>query len=60
MADDKDPAQIEHEEFIEFMRRAKFCIDFAATLTDPAVKESLLEMAVRWEQLAERAKTRER
>jgi hypothetical protein len=49
MAEEKDAEQLEHD---EFMRRAKFCVDYAATLTDPAVKVSTLEMAARWRQLA--------
>jgi hypothetical protein len=57
MADDRSAAELEHD---EFMRRAKFCIDFAVTLSDPGIKASLLDMAARWRQLAEEAKARER
>jgi hypothetical protein len=57
MAKDEDAAQLEHD---EFMRRAKFCVDYAATFNEPEAKASLLEMAARWRQLAEIAKARGR
>jgi hypothetical protein len=44
----------------DFKRRARFCIDYAATLTYPSVKATLLDMAEMWRKLAERAKTREK
>lgn len=53
---DKDAAQLEHD---EFMRRAKFCVEFAATFTDPEFRALFLQMAARWRQLAEEVKRRE-
>lgn len=56
MAENKNAAELEYD---EFMRRARFCTEFAATLTDLGEKASFLEMAARWRQLAEQAKARE-
>jgi hypothetical protein len=57
LAENKDDTQLEHE---DFKRRARFCVEYAATLSDPSVKATLLDMAEMWRKLAERAKTRER
>jgi hypothetical protein len=46
----------EHE---EFMRRAAFCVSFAASIDDPGPKAALLEMAQRWRELAVQASHRE-
>jgi hypothetical protein len=57
MGDEKSAVELEHD---EFMRRAKFCVDFAATLPESGMKASLLEMAARWRRLADEAMARER
>jgi hypothetical protein len=43
----------------EFSRRAAFCRTFAATLAEPSHRAALLEMAEKWQELAERALHRE-
>jgi hypothetical protein len=57
MANDKNSAELEHD---EFMRRAKFCVEFAETLADSEIRTLFLQMAARWKQLADEAKTRGR
>jgi hypothetical protein len=48
----------EAEEYAEYMRRAKFCVDFAATVTDAGYRDELLKMAEKWRQLAQEAQGR--
>ena len=57
MTEDEDPAQLEHD---EFMRRAKFCLEFAAALGDTDLRASFIRMAAMWRRLAEGAKGRDR
>ena len=42
MTEDEDPAQLEHD---EFMRRAKFCLEFVAALGDTDLRASFIRMA---------------
>jgi len=57
MANDKNAAELEHD---EFMRRAKFCVELAEILAESEIRTLFLQMAARWKQLAEEAKTRDR
>ena len=46
-------------DYHEFRRRAMYCATLAQTIGNPADRMALLEMAQRWEQLAEAEKALE-